>query len=313
MLHKIKKVQKIPQKLWSMVIGKGGAVVNYHRVGSEDAFTGKLGITIPTSVFADHIQYLATNFSVVPFSEFLERRFKKNTVAITFDDGYLDIITVAMPILTAHNCPFKIFLNSEQVLGKVGWLNKLSFILFCLKDEELTQFAAMALPSRQVKNPNLVDEYRQFFEFPVTLNVIDQQFMALNADRIVPKMYLDRNDIQMLKSNPQIEWGSHSASHMPLGRLPQDIRFQDVLEGHKYLKTILESRLDGFALPFGHSGMEDHVLADLVANVDDCVVTSINERISYQRFGRLNAIQRVNGGVSLAQLKAKIESSLHST
>jgi peptidoglycan/xylan/chitin deacetylase (PgdA/CDA1 family) len=313
LLHKIKKVRKIPQKLWSMVVGKGGSVVNYHRVGSEDAFTSKLGITIPTTVFTDHIQYLATNFSVVPFSEFLKSRFKKDKVAITFDDGYLDIMTVAMPILKAHNCPFKIFLNSEQVQGKVGWLNKLSFILSSLKEADLEQFAAMALPSRQVKNPHLIEEYRQFFEFPETLKVIDKQFMVINADQQVPKMYLDQNDIQVLKSNPLIEWGSHSASHMPLGRLPHDIRLYDVLEGHKFLKTILEARLDGFALPFGHAGMEDEVLADLVAKVDDRIVTSINERVSYKRFGRLTAIQRVNGGVSLAQLKTKVESSPHST
>ena len=100
--------------LLGVVLNSYAAVIlQYHHVSdSTPAST-----SISPKQFAVHLQYLKdNNFKVVPLSELIEAIKKQQplpdkSVAITFDDAYIDVMTQAKPILNKFGFPYTIYVN----------------------------------------------------------------------------------------------------------------------------------------------------------------------------------------------------------
>ena len=92
-------------------------ILQYHHV--SDITPNSTSIT-PTQ-FRIHLQYIKDhNFKVVPLSQIIEaiknnRPLVDKTVAITFDDSYLDIVTNGTPLLEEFNYPYTIFINPDAI------------------------------------------------------------------------------------------------------------------------------------------------------------------------------------------------------
>lgn len=88
-------------------------VLQYHHVSNDTPAS----TSIAPSQFEAHLQYLQDNgFKVVPLSSIVDgvkgvQPLKDKTVAITFDDAYIDVLTQAKPILDKFNFPYTIFVN----------------------------------------------------------------------------------------------------------------------------------------------------------------------------------------------------------
>lgn len=80
--------------------------------------------SISPEQFARHMDYLKANYQVLPLEQVIEALQAKqplpdNTVVITFDDGYNDILANAHPVLKAHQFPYTVFIN-PKVIGHQG-------------------------------------------------------------------------------------------------------------------------------------------------------------------------------------------------
>lgn len=88
-------------------------ILQYHHVSD----TTPKSTSISPTQFEAHLQYLAEqHFNVVALSTIIEAIKNKHplpnkTVAITFDDAYIDNLTHAKPLLDKYNYPFTIFVN----------------------------------------------------------------------------------------------------------------------------------------------------------------------------------------------------------
>jgi len=103
----------------------GAVILQYHHVSK----TSPKSTSITPEQFAIHLNYLQEhNFNVVPLSQLIDsiknqQPLKNKTVAITFDDAYIDILTNAKPLLDQHNYPYTIYVNPNiinQNKGKVS-------------------------------------------------------------------------------------------------------------------------------------------------------------------------------------------------
>ncbi len=100
--------------LLSIAFSSHAAVIlQYHHVSdSTPAST-----SISPKQFEVHLQYLKdNNFKVVALSELIEgiknqQTLPDKSVAITFDDAYIDVLTQAKPILDKFSFPYTIFVN----------------------------------------------------------------------------------------------------------------------------------------------------------------------------------------------------------
>lgn len=99
---------------WSVSsISYAAVLLQYHHVSDS---TPK-STSITPAQFEAHLQYLADeNFNVVPLSNIInaiknQQPIADKTVAITFDDAYIDILTQAKPLLDKFKFPYMIFVN----------------------------------------------------------------------------------------------------------------------------------------------------------------------------------------------------------
>ena len=100
----------------------GHRTLMYHSVGLEQNSTtvdgDTLGIYSMTlaqfTAQIDAIQGVArsTGMSFVPFGSVL-----RDTISITFDDGYTDALTVIAPILCTRQIPFHVFVSAARMNG----------------------------------------------------------------------------------------------------------------------------------------------------------------------------------------------------
>lgn len=70
--------------------------------------------------FAEHLDYIAQHFTVLPLDELMNllqqgKALPENSLAITFDDGYLNILENGHPLLKKHSFPYTIFVNPAYV------------------------------------------------------------------------------------------------------------------------------------------------------------------------------------------------------
>jgi peptidoglycan/xylan/chitin deacetylase (PgdA/CDA1 family) len=95
----------------------GAVILQYHHVSDT---TPKITSITPEQ-FSVHLKYLQeNNFNVVPLSQIVNRiknkkPIKDKTIAITFDDAYVDIFTQAKPLLDKYKYPYTIFVNPSII------------------------------------------------------------------------------------------------------------------------------------------------------------------------------------------------------
>lgn len=101
-------------------------VLQYHHVSTDTPAS----TSISPEQFEQHMQWLADNdFTVSPLPEAVRsiragRPLQDRTVAITFDDGYVNNFHAAFPVLRERGWPFTVFVNSDPVdAGSKGWVS----------------------------------------------------------------------------------------------------------------------------------------------------------------------------------------------
>lgn len=89
------------------------SVLMYHAVDDSG-----WKLAIPPKEFERQIAYLKKNFDVVPLGTIVDyargaQKLKRNTVALSFDDGYQDIATTVLQLVTKYDIPITVFLPTD--------------------------------------------------------------------------------------------------------------------------------------------------------------------------------------------------------
>ena len=103
--------------------GAAGAVLLYHRVAhaESDAY----GLVVSPEMFRRQMEHLRSACNVLPLGELVDRAQRDDlpprAVAITFDDGYLDNLSTASPVLVELELPATFFVTGEGLGGREFW------------------------------------------------------------------------------------------------------------------------------------------------------------------------------------------------
>lgn len=97
-------------------------VVVYHTISAPEESMPS-NIDISPERFENHLRWLAKRAKrVVPLRRLLTASEKENLMAISFDDGFRDNFTVALPLLEKYNLPMTLFAVAGFV-GEDGYLS----------------------------------------------------------------------------------------------------------------------------------------------------------------------------------------------
>lgn len=94
-------------------MGKGIPVFLYHQVNNLS--------NVKPDVFEEHLKILKEkNMNTITLSEYGKKETPKNSVLITFDDGYYDNYKIVFPLLKKYNMKATVFLNTLYI-GEKRW------------------------------------------------------------------------------------------------------------------------------------------------------------------------------------------------
>lgn len=106
----------------------GNRVLLYHSIGSKLDFD-TYGISISKKKFLEHLIFLKNNYEIIAIDESYSNNLNRNTISITFDDGFKDNL-YALELCEKYNIPFTLYITT----GFIGQTNYLT-------NEEIKKFS----------------------------------------------------------------------------------------------------------------------------------------------------------------------------
>jgi peptidoglycan/xylan/chitin deacetylase (PgdA/CDA1 family) len=274
---------------------RGAQVLLYHNVETtECTLVNKLGVTLSPRNFAEHIGYLASNYSLLPFERVCRERGGPPAVAVTVDDGFRSILTTVLPVIERYHCPIKIYLTTSHIHQGISWLNQLSHLMNVLSTQELNELAAgaLALPPERRGRPATIWDFINFFDVARTPALLSEAFARRHSG---PRrcLYLNEEEVRRLASHPLVTLGSHTRNHYPLPRLDRRQLHEEVVANHDHLRNLFANRVQGFCLPFGFVSDMTKEVVEAVQAVDAFVVSSYGGRLDDNRVHGLPEVKRI--------------------
>jgi len=241
------------------------AILLYHRVASPPNDVHALAI--PPSTFRAQIEWLSRAWDLVPLPALAEACVKgtppRRSLALTFDDGYLDNLENVLPVLEEFRIPATFFLTAEHPGEALRyWWDVLEQILLVALelppllalriDGQPRTFATASAGERKASHDQLYGVLKT--SLPAVRDDLLRQISAAAgaAGRVppAPRRMVDE-EIRLLAASPGIEIGAHGLHHLSLPTLSRDDLHREVFEGRSALERIVGRRVTAFAYPYG--------------------------------------------------------------
>jgi glycosyltransferase involved in cell wall biosynthesis/peptidoglycan/xylan/chitin deacetylase (PgdA/CDA1 family) len=228
------------------------AVVMYHAVVTEP-MSMFLASHLDAGEFAKQMELLARAYRVLPLSEVIDRLHRgqalpRRTVCLTFDDGFRNVLTTALPILQRHHFPATVFL----VTGMMGthqpaWPDRLFFAVQQAPETELAvngcSWSLTTSVRRRQAYGELVGWLKQLPD-EAKEERLQQVYRVLGRPE-VPRASslatLDWADVDELRRTGLVEFGSHTHTHPILPRCAPERQEQEL----RLSRDVLRERLGG--------------------------------------------------------------------
>lgn len=246
-------------------------VLTYHRIADLDPhgqypFDEEL-ISASSSEFDWQMAFLAANFRPEKLGTLLRmtrenRKIPAGSVAVTFDDGFLDNYLVAHPILRKYDVPATFFVTTDFVEhNQPIWFEVVAFAFLSLPVGSISHpLLARAAPSQAAREVRLLELDRVMRRLKLApdserisfvsylLSLVDTT--ALNA---AWKKYGGAMQWQHLVevAKSRIEIGSHTVSHPILSKTQRQTMKAELAESKRKLEEKVGTPVDLLAYPVG--------------------------------------------------------------
>ena len=270
------------------LLTRQAAVLMYHRVATPRSDVWEIAVC-PEN-FEAHLQVLKKSYRVLSLAELVHdvqnKSIKKNSVAITFDDGYVDNYEKARPLLEKYQLPATFFIASGYIdQGKEFWWDTLEQLflftpalpaVFSLPlNEQLLEFH---LEEEAHLSPALVQKHQSwkaceeapptqraqlFYKVweqlkPLPLPQIEQKIFAIKewagepatVDKAHCSMTLTQ--LQDLSRRLLFQIGAHTVSHPALAFHSPEVQQNELALNQSFLKTHTGQDIDLLAYPYGN-------------------------------------------------------------
>lgn len=241
------------------------AILLYHRVWNDPLDARSFSVS-PEN-FEAQLKILAENYRVLPLRQLLVEadcgHLSPDTVSLTFDDGYLDVLTNALPIIEKYGLHATVFIVSGMVgSGREFWWDSMERIFLSgvplpgsLQNDLLNDGEV-----RILKTP---DQKRTAYEEICTIlrlkpsgyinRVIDSLLEWAGLDQIGRPTHqvVNAGQLKKLGSSSSIEVGSHSVTHTSFSSLPLEEQRKEIRESQSQISGITNKLVRFFSYPFG--------------------------------------------------------------
>lgn len=275
-IHKIKKIF-LPKAI----------VLMYHRIAQSKYDVWDMNVSAAN--FEQHLQFLQKTGKVISLKELVEdvknKSIKKNSIAITFDDGYADNYHTAKPLLEKYNLPATFFITSANIEKQQEfWWDELEHLI--LHTEKLPSSLSLninntpfefVLENESRLTPELLHKYtlwKASEQAPGTLRceiflklwqalkplpaekqqkILDVISEWAGCSRPIRYEYLcmTQEQLQDLATQELFSVGIHTVNHASLPSHNNAYQKKELLENKNYLENITRDKAEILAYPYG--------------------------------------------------------------
>ena len=264
-----------------------GVILMYHRINTAVSDTWQLCVS--PEIFEEQMKVLK-NFHVISMRQLVKdinsNNIQPHSVAITFDDGYLDNYINAKSILEKHRYPATFFItNASQQTNIEYWWDQLEHLLLenihlpgeikitlrgasyswslndswkkIISEEEMKDFASwlpwQTPPSTQHALFIYLSEWIKALSYTEQLNVLEQLQHQCGKEFHVRDEYriMNTEQLKQLSNGESFEIGGHSAWHTALGKFNADVQYNAIHENKNYLESVTGKGVSGYCYAHG--------------------------------------------------------------
>jgi peptidoglycan/xylan/chitin deacetylase (PgdA/CDA1 family) len=233
-----------------------GIVLLYHRI-DDTSDAHQLNVT--RANFRSQLDWLREHCSVLPLDELLTRPIDdlpERAVALTFDDGYLDNLQHAAPLLQEFGLPATFFLTTAH-LDQPGefWWDLLARVFDA--SVELPEVLEVGLPDVQ----QVLTRDRTYARETLHRGLVDASLADRNRAVDVLRRYvgtraggrrpLVADEVAALARLPGVSIGAHTVNHLSLPRLAADAAMREMEDSREALERVLGRQVHSLAYPYG--------------------------------------------------------------
>lgn len=239
---------------------------NYHRIGDKSQTPFDRAIFSCTEkAFEEQVLLLKSHFTVINTIELAELIKSDKIVSgrfavITFDDGYLDNYTNALPILLKHNVPAVFYLATEFLsVNQITWWDEVAYLL--RHSKEMTYQLPKAIRQYQLDECD-IDKSIQLIMTDIkqtkTISVLEalddiRAKFPLAKQKLLSeehKLFMGWKEAHGLVAKG-MEIGSHTLTHPILSQLDNKQHQDEVIESKRILEETLQCKINSIAYPVG--------------------------------------------------------------
>jgi len=214
-------------------------------------------------VFSWQMELISRFFNPLSLSDALESlhlgRLPPRAVCVTFDDGYADNATIALPVLKIWNIPATVFVSSGYINGGRMWndtviecMRRFSGRILDLSELGLGKYQIYTDQDRLTVAEGLLGKIK-YLSLAKRQEVLD--FIEICVPSLPHDLMLSSQQILNL-ANDGIEIGGHTKNHPILATLSVDQARQEIESNRSDLTSITSRPVRYFAYPNGIPGKD---------------------------------------------------------
>ena len=262
-----------------------GVVLGYHRIAGRQL--DPWGLRVSADRFAEQLGRLRELGNPTSLPEFVASPRSCEvqpmpSVVVTFDDGYVDNLAHALPILKAFDIPATLFICSGYIGRPYFWWEAVEHIF--LRPNSLPRRLTLNLLSgARTLDLDAAAEYsvqqndldrrscrwrgepgsrvRVFHDVydalwsennEARLAIVDEivRWAGL-GERFADSRPMTADEVRIVGDESLITIGAHSVNHIPLDSKPAALQESEILGSRRQLETILDRPVQHFAYPHG--------------------------------------------------------------
>ncbi len=219
--------------------------------------------------FQKQIEYLQKNYEIISISEFYNRfqtqNFTNKEVVLTFDDGYVNNLTVVAPYLNEKKIPFTVFISTEHIETGELFPTSIARLIFLGSD-----LKTITIPQLNIYKFDISEEKDMHYLHDKVRRALKSEPLD-NVRKIVEELKLNLSEnayfelVERYKSVKPMSWeqvkqlhqlgatiGSHCKYHICChGNQNIDEVEKQIVESKTILEEKLNSECEFFAYPNG--------------------------------------------------------------
>jgi peptidoglycan/xylan/chitin deacetylase (PgdA/CDA1 family) len=233
------------------------SVLIFHRILTQPdpLFPGE-----PDAACFDNIlSWMKSWFNVLPLDEAVSRlksgSLPSRAAAITFDDGYADNYTVALPILRKHGLNATVFVATGFLDGGIMWNDAIVESVRNVKGTTLN-CENIGLGHHSIKTPldrratiDAIIGQIKYLDASNRQDIVDR-FVSSTGVELPCNLMMNSDELRGLREAGMLV-GAHTISHPILARISLDDAKQEIEGSKAFLEGILGEQVSLFAYPNG--------------------------------------------------------------